>query len=58
MHAYERLVQQNLQRIRDFTEPSPVKAAMLDQIEHVRRSEALARRLGFVFPKENQEVSQ
>jgi len=59
MRAYEQLLQQNLQRLRGLTEPSAGTALMLDQIEHVRRSEELARRLGFVFPKDFQkEVSQ
>lgn len=37
-------------------EPSPVRAAMLDRIEHVRRNEELARSLGIGFPKEFQTL--
>jgi hypothetical protein len=52
MRAYDQILQENLQRLQDMAEPSPVKAQMLDRIEHVVRSEKLARSLGFVFPEE------
>jgi hypothetical protein len=57
---HEQILQENLQRLQDLAEPSPVKAALLDQMEHARRNEELARRLGFVFPEEHeiQEVSR
>ncbi len=51
---HERILQQNLQRLRDLAEPSPVKAAMLEQVGHVRRNEEWARSHGFVFPEEFQ----
>ncbi len=49
VRPYEQILQENLQRLRDLTEPSPARAA-LDQIEHVRRGQERARSLGFVFP--------
>ncbi|PYU52672.1 MAG: hypothetical protein DMG48_05175 [Acidobacteria bacterium] len=52
----EQILQNNLQELRDLLEPSPVRAAMLDRIEHVRRNEELARSLGIGFPKEFQTL--
>jgi hypothetical protein len=52
VHAREQILQDNLQRIRDFTQPSPVMASVLSQIKNVQRSHELARSMGFVFPEE------
>ena len=52
VRAYEQIHQDNLQRIRDLTEPSSVKASMLDQVTHAVRSGERAHSLGFVFPRE------
>jgi hypothetical protein len=50
--AFERILQENQQRIRELAEPSPVVAQALDQIASVRRNEELARSQGLVFPDE------
>jgi hypothetical protein len=57
---HEQILQESRQRLEDLAEPSPVKAAMLDQMRCVQRNEELARSMGFVFPEEFQteEVSQ
>jgi hypothetical protein len=50
----EQISRENLQRIRDLTEPSPLMRSMLDQIEFAQRSEKLARAMGFAFPEGHQ----
>jgi hypothetical protein len=60
VRAHEQILQENFQRIRDLTEPSPLCASMLNRIANVQRNEEQLRSLGFVFPEEFQiqEVSQ
>jgi hypothetical protein len=53
VRLHEQILQQSLQRIRDLTEPSSVKASLLAQIEDVQRNRELARSMSFVFPEEN-----
>ena len=58
LRARDQILQDNLQRIRDFTEPSPLMRQLLAQVATFQRNEKLARAMGFAFPGEEHQIQK